>query len=67
MNKTHFNVLNLQNTQMKTQLKNALNKIDGVSMVNIDLGRGTVEVGYDESIDEKVIIECIEKVGSSIE
>ena len=51
----------MQNTQMKTQLKNALNKIDGVSKVNVDLGRGTVEVGHDETVGENVIRDCIEK------
>lgn len=61
MNKTHFSVSNMQNTQMKTQLKNALSKIDGVSKINVDLGRGSVEVGYDESVSAMEIRDCIEK------
>lgn len=67
MNKSNFNVSSIQNAQIKTQLKNALNKFEGVSIVNIDLGKGSVEVGYDESIDESTIKDCIEKVGCKIQ
>lgn len=67
MNKVHYNVTRLQNMQMKTQVKNALNELQGVSMINIDLGRGSIEVGYDESVDESTIKQCIEQVGCKIE
>lgn len=67
MNKVHYNVTKLQNMQMKTQVKNALNELQGVSMINIDLGRGSIEVGYDESVDESIIKHCIEQVGCKIE
>lgn len=66
MNKSHYYVTRLQNAQMRTQLKNALYELDGVSMVNIDMGRGSVEVGYDESIDENSIRQCIENIGVKI-
>lgn len=63
MNKIHYEVNNLQNTEKKTQVKNALEKIDGVQMVNVDLGRSTIEVGYNDQTDETCIKDCIEKVG----
>lgn len=67
MKKSHYNVSRLLNTQMKTQVKNALTEIDGVQMVNVDLGRGSIEVGYDENIDENTIRQRIEDVGCIIE
>jgi len=67
MKKVHYNVTRLVNEQMKTEVKNVLDKVDGVQMVNIDLGRGSIEVGYNESIDEDKIKECIEHVGCKIE
>lgn len=67
MNKVHYNVSGLQNNQIKTQLKNALNHLDGVQMVNIDLGRGSVEVAYNEKTEEPEIKECIAHVGCKIE
>lgn len=67
MNKVHYNVTNLQNSSIKTQLKNALNNIDGVSMVNVDMGRSTIEVGYNDATDENCIKSCIENVGCKID
>ena len=67
MNKVHYTVSRLQNTNMKTQLKNVLKEIEGVSMVNIDMGRGSIEVGYDDATDINLIRQCIEDVGYKIE
>ncbi|MDF2949970.1 MAG: heavy metal transport/detoxification protein [Sedimentibacter sp.] len=67
MNKVHYTVSRLQNNNMKTQLKNVLNDIEGVSMVNIDMGRGSIEVGYDDATDISLIRQCIEDVGCKIE
>jgi len=67
MNKSHYSVSRLRNEQMKTQIKNVLNELDGVKMVNIDLARSTIEVGFDESLDENQIKQCIEQVGCKIE
>ncbi len=67
MNKVHYNISGLQNSDVKTQLKNALNNIDGISMVNVDMGRSTIEVGYNEETDENSIKSCIENVGCKIE
>jgi copper chaperone CopZ len=66
MNKIHYNIAGIQNSEIKTQLKNALDKIDGISIINIDAARGSVEVGYNESTDENKIKSCIENVGCNI-
>lgn len=65
--KIHYNVTGIQNSEIKTQLKNALSKIDGISKVNIDVGRGSIEVGYNKSTEESTIKSCIENVGCKIE
>jgi copper chaperone len=67
MNRVHYNISDLQNIQMKTQVKNALEKLDGVQMVNVDFRRGSIEVGYNEFTDESQIKHCIENVGCRIE
>ena len=67
MNRVHYYVTGLQNTQNKTQVKNALEKLEGVQMVNVDLGRGSIEVGYNEATSESAIKNCIEHTGFSIE
>ncbi len=66
MNKVHYDVNGLQNTQMKTQVKNALDKLDGVRTINVDLDRGSIEVGYNQKTDESSIKNCIEHVGCKI-
>jgi len=67
MNKVHYTVSRLQNKNMKTQLKNVLEDIEGVSMVNIDIGRSSVEVGYDDNTDAGKIKQCIENTGFKVE
>ena len=67
MNKVHYNISGLQNIQMKTQVENALEKLDGVQMINVDLQRGSIEVGYNESTGESEIKQCIKHVGCKIE
>ena len=66
MNRVHYYVTGLQNSQNKTQIKNALDKIEGVQIVNVDLGRGSIEVGYSESASECEIKDCIEHTGFTI-
>ncbi|MFV0239832.1 MAG: heavy metal transporter [Lacrimispora sphenoides] len=66
MNKIHYDISGIQNSEIKTQLKNALDKVDGISMVNIDAARGSIEVGYNHSTDENSIKSCIENVGCTI-
>lgn len=67
MNKVHYNVDRLQNTEMKTQIKNALSEIPGVKMINIDIGRGSIEVGYGDLAEESIIRQRIEQTGCKIE
>lgn len=68
MNKVHYEVNGLQNSQTKTQVKNVLDKIEGIKMVNVDIMRGTIEVGYNNKvIDETSIKQGIEQVGCKIE
>ena len=66
MHRVHYNVSGLQNSETKTQIKNALNKIDGVSMINVDLGESSIEVGYNDSTTESTIRACIENTGFQI-
>ena len=67
MNRVHYNISGLQNPQMKTQVENALEKINGVQMVNVDLQRGTIEVGYNEFTIESEIKHCIQHAGFEVE
>ncbi|RBP64498.1 copper chaperone CopZ [Alkalibaculum bacchi] len=60
MNRVHYYVIGLQNNTEKTQIKNALDKLDGVQMVNVDLGRGSIEVGFNEATGEDEIRKTIE-------
>ncbi|CDG02317.1 Hypothetical Heavy-metal-associated domain protein [Clostridium chauvoei JF4335] len=51
----------------KTHVKNALDKIEGVQQVCVDLGRGTIEVMYGQEANESEIRQCIEETGYTIE
>lgn len=67
MKKKHYKVNGLANEEMKTQLKNALDKIEGVSNVCVDLAHGTVEVSYNPPTTNNEIESCIENTGHKIE
>lgn len=68
MNKLHVSVSGLINNEKKTQVKNALDKIDGVNTVNVDLGRSSIEVGFNEkNTNSTQIFSCIEHVGYKIQ
>ncbi|HHV12048.1 MAG TPA: heavy-metal-associated domain-containing protein [Clostridiales bacterium] len=66
MNKVHYNVNGLINNVMKTEIKNVLEDLDGISKVNIDLVRSTVEVDYNPPADSKEIKHCIEQTGCKV-
>ncbi|MBB2182077.1 heavy-metal-associated domain-containing protein [Lachnospiraceae bacterium MD1] len=66
MNQVHYNVSGLINNPVKTQVKNVLEEIDGVQKVNIDLGRSTVEVHYNDPADDCSIRNAIEHVGCKV-
>ena len=63
MERVHYNVTGLVNNSTKTQIKNALDKIEGVQEVCVDLGRSTIEVAYNDSISEAEVRNCIEESG----
>jgi len=67
MERKHYIVDGLVNENMKTQVKNALKKIEGVSNVCVDLGRGSIEVMYNEPASQEEIKSCIENTGHSIQ
>lgn len=67
MNNAHYNVNGMYNQIMKTQIKNALEEMEGVQKVNIDLQRATVEVDYNEPAKEKEIRSTIEHIGCKVE
>lgn len=63
MEREHYIVDGLSNENMKTQVKNALEKINGVSNICVDIGRGSIEVMYNEPATPKEIKNCIENTG----
>jgi copper chaperone len=63
MERENYIVDGLANENMKTQVKNALEKIDGVSKVCVDLSRGSVEVIYNEPATQEQIKSCMENTG----
>lgn len=52
---------------MKTQLKNSLEKVEGVNQVCVDMARGSVEVMYNKPATQQGIRACIENSGHTIE
>lgn len=67
MERKHYIVDGLANENMKTQVKNALEKIEGVNKVCVDLARGSVEVIYNEPATQDEIKSCIENTGHHIQ
>ena len=67
MKREHYIVNGIANENMKTQIKNSLEKIDGVNNVCVDMSRGSVEVIYNNPATELEIRSCIENTGHKIE
>lgn len=67
MEREHYMVNGIANENMKTQIKNALENIDGVNNVCVDMARGSVEVIYNEPATAQEIRSCIENTGHKIE
>ena len=59
-------VSGLQNQAHKTQIKNALNKMEGIRSVGIDMSTGAVDVKYADPATEATIKDCIEHTGVKI-
>lgn len=66
MQREHYIVNGLANQNIKTQVKNALEKIEGVNKVCVDLGRGSVEVIFNEPATQEEIKSCLEDTGFHI-
>lgn len=66
MNKIYYNVSDLINSECKTQVKNALEKVEGISKVCVSLPEGKIEVDYNKPTDKDEIKDCIEKAGFTI-
>jgi len=66
MNTMLCSVSGIQNKECKTQIKNALNKIQGVNEVGVNLTSGTVEIHYNEPATDMEIKNCIEHAGFGI-
>lgn len=67
MDRVHYKVSGIANENMKTQLKNSLEKVDGVNQVCVDMARGTIEVIYNEPATEIQIKSCLKNSGHVIE
>ena len=66
MNTMLCSVSGIQNKESKTMIKNALNKIEGVQEVGVNLATGTVEIEYNDPATEDDIKNCIENTGFKI-
>lgn len=66
MNKAMFKVLSIRNNTERQQIKNALDKIEGVQEVDINQAESLVNVGYNEPSTEEEIINCISNTVSSV-
>lgn len=66
MNRVHYNVSGMAGNESKTKIKNALDKIEGIQMVNVDIARGTVEVGFNAPANETQINTCIQHTGYTL-
>ena len=66
MEKIHCLVDGLWSSTNKTQVKNALENLDGVQKVCVDVARGSIEVMFNEHTSEGEIKNCIENTGFSI-
>lgn len=60
------NVSGIANKENKTEIKNALNKLDGVSSVGVNLVTGTIKIDYNSPTTENEIKGCIENSGFKI-
>ncbi len=66
MERAQYKINGITNENMKTQVKNSLEKIDGVNQVCVDMARGSVEVIYNEPATETQIKACLNNAGHEI-
>ena len=67
MNTVLCSVSGIQNKECKTQIKNALDKLEGVQEIGVNMTTGTIKVEYNEPATETEIKDCIEHTGFKIE
>lgn len=67
MEKVHYKVDGLANSESKTKVRNSLDKIEGVQEIAVDLSRGTVEVEYNPPATAEQIRTTIEKTGYDVQ
>lgn len=60
------NVSEIQNTEQKRQIKNALNKINGVNKVAVGISPSIIEVQYNSPATDNQVKQCIEGNGLEI-
>lgn len=66
MERVHYKINGISNENMKTQVKNSLDKVDGVDQVCVDMARGTIEIIYNEPATESQIKSCLQNSGHEI-
>lgn len=66
MNQMLCSVSGIKNKDQKTQIKNSLNKIEGVGEVGVNLATGTLDIKYNDPATEADIKNCIENTGFKI-
>ncbi|MBC2581045.1 heavy-metal-associated domain-containing protein [Clostridium sp. DJ247] len=66
MNSLHYNVSGMAGSQSKTKLKNALDKIEGVQEIEVNLAAGTVDIQYNPPANAGQIEHCIRNTGYNI-
>jgi len=67
MKKIHYNVDGLTNENMRTQVRNAVEKIEGVDLVSVDLESGSMNVDYNSPATPETMKDNIENTGHRIE
>lgn len=67
MEKVHYKVDGLANSESKTKVRNSLDKIEGVQEIAVDLSRGTVEVEYNPPATPEQIRTTIERTGYDVQ
>ena len=66
MDRIRYDVDGIINNNMKTAIKNALEKIHGVETVDVDLGNQSIEIGCNNTTNQIMVKRCIEKSGAKI-
>ncbi len=66
MNTMLCSISGLQNKSCKTQIKNALGKLEGINEVGVNMTTGTVKVDYNAPATAAEIKSCIQNAGFKI-